>query len=235
MRPASLGLIALALLLSGCDTTQDKSQRAAVSADRALDSRKPVNVARPDPRFKIETVQAVGRGKTAAIVVRFKSSAAQATADLPISVGIERDGARKLLNRGPNVYYFQNHIPAAPPLASTVWVVQLGKRIPRGKLFAAIGTPRGLQTTGATPDLAIAKVRGSQSVTGLITNRSGLPQYVVELYATASHHGKYVAAGRSRVVKLTGDGTQRFAIPLAGRRGRAKPVVAAGAGILVKP
>lgn len=233
----ALPLICLALIAAfaaGCDTTTEKSARAKVAADRELQSRKKVTVRKQDARIKIDTVQAVGKGKKAAIVVVVTNTSAGALTDLPINVGVKRGGKTKLLNRGPNIYYFYNHIPAAAPGVQTTWVAPLGRRIPKGKLFAIVGKPVQEQRPGQfVPKLKISSITAKKgAVTGSLENNSGNPQYVIELYATASKGDKFVAAGRNRVVRLANGEAQTFEIPLSGRLGKAEPVVTFGLGVL---
>lgn len=234
---SGLLLICLALAASGasgCDTTTDKSDRAKIAADRELQSRKAVNVREPDARIEINSVQAVGKGKKAAIVVELTNTSDAAISDLPINVGVKRGGETKLLNRGPNLYYFYNHVPAAAPGVPTIWVAPLGKRIPKGKLFAIVGEPTQRQRPGQfLPDLKLENVAAKKgAVTGSLENDSGNPQYVIELYATAKRGNKFVAAGRNRVVRLADGERQSFSIPLSGKFGKAAPKVTYGLGVL---
>jgi Tfp pilus assembly protein PilX len=227
-------LCLIALAASGCDTTTAKNRRAQIAADRVLATRVAAKVKVPDKRFPVEQVQAVGRGKNAVVVVRFHNNAGKVVTDLPISVGVKQGGSEKLINAKPNLYYFQTHVAAADKDADTVWILQLNKRIPKGKLFAKIGAPSlPLSPNAKWPEMSLVLTgvkKGTAS--GTIKNSSGHQQYVVELYATALRDGKYVAAGRSRVTRILPGNKHTFAIPLEGRVGGSQVKLSYGPGIV---
>lgn len=231
-RACLLGLLlASALFAAGCDTTRDKNQRAKLAADRSLATRRPVEVEKPFSKIKVQQVQAVGRGKSALVVVRLTNTDSRAWAALPINV----KAGGKLLNRGPEIPYFSNHIPGVAAGATTVWILHTGKRIPEGKLSAVVGPGNPNLSQGKTvPDLRAADVDVTEGgVLGVVENHSGVPQYSVEVYLTARKSGKYTAAALGRVVKLTGDGSKPFNLKPVGKLGTAVPRIALGPAVLV--
>jgi hypothetical protein len=230
--PAALALCCLAATLAGCDTTRDKSTRAQIFAVRSLDARRAVVVKRDFRPITVEQVQAVGRGRAALIVVRLRNSSAQTYAALPVNV---RAG-RKILNRGPEIAFFSNHVPAIGAGAVTTWIYRSNKRIPSGRLSARVGRPDPELSTGtALPDLTAEHVLVSGGrVRGEVKNDSGTPQYSVEIYASTRSRGRYTSAATGRIVKLSSKGTRRFALALVGKPGGSKPKVMLGPAILAK-
>lgn len=222
------------MAISGCDTTTAKNRRAQIAADRVLATRVAAKVKAPDKRFPVERVQAVGRGKDAVVVVRFHNNAGKVVTDLPISVGVKQGGSEKLINAKRNLYYFQTHVAAADKGADTVWVLQPGKRIPKGKLFARIGAPSlPLSPNAKWPTQSVVLTRVKRGVvSGTVKNISGIQQYVVELYATAARDGNYAAAGRSRVTRILPGNKHSFTIKLSGRAGKAPVKLSYGPGIV---
>jgi hypothetical protein len=233
---ALLALIALPVL-TGCDSTQDKNKRAEVAAKRKLEARKPIKDATKNPVIEINEVQAVGKGKDAVVVVSLTNNGAEVLSDLPITVGVKRDGRTTLINKGPDIYYFANHVPAAAKGKETIWVGDFNRRIPKGKLFAQVGQPTFPQTKGARfPEFALKTISHSKGeVVGAFENKSGIPQYVVELYAVTRHGGKWVAAGRFRLTRVTGSGKLDFVIPMQGNAKKYTPSISAGPAILAPP
>jgi hypothetical protein len=240
-RHVRIALALLALLavpvLTGCDSTQDKNARAEVAAKRKLQAREPLTDASKNPAIKINDVQAVGKGKLALVVVSLTNTGAEVLTDLPITIGVNRRGRSMLLNKGPDIYYFANHVPAAAKGKETIWIGQFNRRIPKGKLFAQVGQPAFPQTDGAQiPRFALQTIgRTKAEVTGAFENQSGVPQYVVELYAVTRHGGKWVAAGRSRLTRVTGNGKSDFVLPMQGNAKKYPPSISAGPAILVPP
>jgi hypothetical protein len=233
---ALLALIALPLF-TGCDSTQDKNKRAEVAAKRKLAAREPIKDATKNPVIKINEVQAVGKGKQALVVVSLTNTGSDALSDLPITIGVQRGGKTKLLNKGPNIYYFANHVPAAAAGEATIWIGQFNRRIPKGKLSARVGQPVFPQTKGAQiPKFTQTLVaRERDEITGAFENLSGLPQYVVELYAVSRHGGKWVAAGRSRLTRVTGNDKREFVIPMQGNAKKYTPTISSAPAILKPP
>lgn len=222
-------LFVLAGLLVGCDTTADKSARAKVAANRELATRKAVVVKRPIADVRVKSVSVVGRGRGAAFVVRYVNKGSVALNDLPVNVGVSRGGARKVLNQRRGLEYFLTHISAAAPGVEGVWVAPLGKRVPRGKPFAVIGTPTMPQSGAATvPVVSVSGVSAARGkVTGTVKNTTGVPQYVILVYAVARRGSRDVAAARARLTKFETGEQQIFKTPLIGRPGQANPTTQA--------
>jgi uncharacterized lipoprotein YmbA len=229
---AALALLVLAAVLSGCDTTRDKSQRAQIFADRSLATRKPVVVKQAFPKIKVEQVQTVGRGKERLIVVRLTNTSSAAFAAIPINV----TSGGKLLNRGPNIPYFDNHVPAIAGKATTVWILRPKKKPGGGKLRAVVGAPDPKASAGKTlPKLEAQNVDITDGgVLGDVKNKSGTPQYYVAVYVTTRSHGRYTSAASGAVVKLSGSGTRPFHLNLSGKISDIKPQTSLGPAVLVK-
>jgi hypothetical protein len=229
---AALALCLLAASLAGCDTTRDKSARAKIFADRSLDSRKPVAVKKAFAPIEVDKVQAVGRGAKALIVVALTNTSDKPYAALPINVL----AGGKILNRGPEIPYFNNHVPAIDGNAQTVWIFKPGKRIKSGPLTARVGEPNKNATVGKSmPELKVEDLDiATVSALGTVKNASGTPQYSVEIYVTTAKGGRYTSAATGRVVKLSSKGERPFNLPLVGKPGNAKPKVSLGPAVFVK-
>jgi hypothetical protein len=229
---AALALCCLAATLAGCDTTRDKSSRAKIFADRSLDSRKPVVVKKEFSPITVDKVQVVGRGKKALIVVALSNNSAEPYAALPINIL----AGEKILNRGPEIPYFDNHVPAIDGNAQTVWIFKPGKRIKSGRLSALVGAPNKNATVGKQmPDLRVEDLDiATVAALGTVKNASGTPQYSVEIYVTTAKGGRYTSAATGRVVKLSSKGERPFNLPLVGKPGNAEPKVSLGPAIFVQ-
>jgi len=128
--------------LTGCvETTQQKSARAKLTADRLLATQKPVQVTLANPQVSVTGLAILRHDHTTAFAVALHNGAAGVVSDLPISVGLTTHaGHRVYLNRKPNLPYFQTHVGAIAAGGSTTWV--FAQRVPvpaTGQPFALVG------------------------------------------------------------------------------------------------
>ena len=139
----ALALAALATIaLAGCDSTQEKNERAKLTAERELDSRKPTKVGKPNPDVRVVAVDAVRGKRSGAIVVKLRSRAAKPLTDLAINVGVVSAGGRRTpLNVRRNLAWFQTHVPAIAARGTATWVYAVRGAVPAGRPYAAIGAP----------------------------------------------------------------------------------------------
>lgn len=235
-----LALVALAMfagVLTGCDTTRDKSARAKVAAERELAARKSVVVRKPWADVKVTGVDVVGRGRDAAFVVRYLNEGSEALNDLPVNVGVSSGGSRTYLNRRKGLEYFLTHIAAASPGREGIWVAPLGRRVPSGKPFAVIGKPT-MPQSGASevPPVEVTGVAAARSkVTGKVKNTTGFPQYAIFVYAIGLDGDDVVAAARARPVKFSTGEEQSFSADLIGRLGKSELKTFAAPAIVATP
>ena len=202
-------LVVAALLvlvpLSGCTTTQQKSTRAKVVANRLLASRKPMLVRRVNHDVTVESVMLV-RGR--AVVVRVRNPTARVVEDLPVSVGLR---PRHWLNRRGGLDYLGTHIAAIGPRATVTWVFTTARRV-RGRPVARVGIGAPVSPPPRVPAVRAVLVGASAPVvTARVTNSSSIPQYGLGVYAVGRR-----AAGRAVIRRLgTGESTT-VRIPVIG-------------------
>jgi hypothetical protein len=209
LSPVVLGLT-VAVGLSGCVTTQQKSARAALVAERTLASRKPVKVTTENPSVRVSGIATVrGSNGSGALVVRLRNVGSKPLNDLPISVGtVTRRDGRTYLNGSHHgaLGYFETHIAAIGAHATTTWMF-LDRHLPTltGHLFALVGRASSpASTTVATlPAIAVTELGAPGSKLRLsVVNHSQVPQYGFPVYALAIKKGRLVAVGRATVTHL---------------------------------
>jgi hypothetical protein len=204
---------ATALLAAGCDTTQQKSARAKVQAQRVLASRERVLVTRSSSQVKVERATALQGRSRSAVVVLLRNVGARPVSDLPISV---RVGGR-YLNRRRGLPYFQTHAPAIAPGGEAVWVFITRARVREGRAFARVGATPSVDSGAAR----LPSIRASLGLrdAATVTNSSGLPQYGLPVYAYAERSGHVVAAGRGTVPSLGAGKSTSVRLTLVGSAG----------------
>ncbi len=224
------GLIAMTSILltstlTGCvETTEQKSARAKLTADRVLASQAPVRVTRRNPQVSVLDVGLVTRHGTSAVAVTLRSNVARPVSDLPISVGVVTGrGRATYLNRAANLPYFQTHVAAIAGAGSVTWVFTTRGAPPAGaRPFAAVGFPTVADQAGATslPTITASTAAPGPGhpgpVSATVTNHSSVPQVGLAVYAIASSGRRLLAAGQTSVAQLDPGDSATVAIRLVG-------------------
>jgi hypothetical protein len=223
-RIAATGL-ALALAgLTGCDTTQDKSARARLQAQRTLAGREAVRIATANPAVEIGSTELVRSGRRVAVAVRVRNRSGRPLNDLPIAVWLRAPHRRAVqLNRGAGLPYFRTHLPGIPAGGEITWVLPTSRAAAASSTaFVRVGTrlARRIETAASIPSLSAVTtgLRGA-TVTAKVTNTSDVPQYGLQLYAVAQRGGRLRAAGTALVEHIGPGHTKTVHVPLVGRAG----------------
>lgn len=197
---ACVATLPLAVALTGCVSTQQIAARARLVSARVLASQSATRVGQANPNVAVDHVALIRARSGTAVVVSLRNNTSTTLTDLPISVGI-RSGNRALyLNRSSNLDYFDSHIAALGPRATTDWVFTTTRRVAGGRPVATVGFPDlhpsltgGLPRVDVTPD-------GTAWV--IVSNHSSIPQYDLQVYVVAIRAGRYVGAGIAEVPHL---------------------------------
>ncbi len=210
----------LAVLLTGCVSTQTVGARARLVDARIITSQSPTEVTRANPAVSVGVPVVIRAGTATAIVVTLRNDAGRSLTDLPISIGVRiPSGRTKYLNRSANLDYFESHIASIGSRAVTEWVFTTTQHIPRGRPFATVGFSPLHSTVGPSlPSLAVSRLASRNDFTlGLsVANHSAIPQYDLPVYAVGLRDGHEVAAGRTTVTHLGTNGTQTSSVSLLG-------------------
>ncbi|MES1194098.1 MAG: hypothetical protein ABUM26_07205 [Solirubrobacterales bacterium] len=215
------GLAGAAVLLAGCVTTQERNARAKLSAERQIAARTPLRLGTRNAQVDVTRATLVrGRGRDrTAVVVELRSRARTPLTDLPIGVGVRtRNGERHALNGGRDLDWFETHVAALAPGATTTWVFTARRRAPAGaRAYAQVGLPPAKPASRASslPRLQAGDLDGGRV---RVRNGSDIPQVDLPVYAVATANGRYVAAGRASIPKLSGNGEATVAVSLVGAR-----------------
>jgi hypothetical protein len=221
-------MLLLAGALVGCvETTQQKNARVQLQDDRLLASRSPVRVMRTDPGVTVLAVRILRTPAGTAIAATLRNDSARPVSDLPVSVGVQTSSGRlTYLNRQPELPYFETHVAGVAGKGQTTWVFTTARRAPAGRGFARVGVGALAVDRRVTQLPAIASSvtsvgRAGQRGTaaGQITNRSGVSQTGLQVYAYALSGPRLVAAGTASVGALDSGAQTAVRIPLLGDPG----------------
>jgi hypothetical protein len=208
--------------LSGCVTTMQKNARTLLINQRALASESAIRVSAENPSVRVLGVSVVRAGNAAALAVQLANTSRRPLTDLPISVGVQTAAGRRVyLNASAGGAYYDSHVAAIAPRASTTWVYT-GRALPRAAShpFALVGQPRLPASTTARqlPPLgATVRALDGRSVHVTVINRSGIPQSALQVYAVELDGGRVVAAARGTVAELDGGARTSVSLQLVGR------------------
>jgi hypothetical protein len=220
------------LVAVGCvETTQQKSARAALVAERLLATRQAVVVTRPDTDVTVAGVGLVRSATGAAVAVVLHNDARAPVSDLAISVGLKaRRGPAVYLNRAPGLPYFETHVGAIPAGGQVTWVFAASHPITNGGTpFADVGESTIPISAGRGPLPSVSAVLApvpppaarSGVVYARVTNHSSVPQVGLTTYAYAVSHGRLIAAGLASVASLDSGSSTTLPVSLIGNAGAA--------------
>jgi hypothetical protein len=215
----TLVLPALAVLvLTGCESTQDKSARLRKDAKFAL--KQSVRLVDHQTGLVAITSDAVLATKDrGAVVVTVRNKENRPLARLPIGISVlDRNGQKLFTNEVPGMQQSLIEIPVLAPGQSLSWVndqLNIGGTHP-GRVKAIVGDPKKRPVSVpklavSAPKLVIDPVSGVESV-GQVSNASKITQLNLVVFGVARKGGKVVAAGRALVPKLDAGKSAKFSI-----------------------
>lgn len=216
-----VALVAIALPLAGCTTTQHEAQRLQLDAARQRVALERTRVRVPNRHVFPTQIGFVCSRTQTAIVVTVRNSGRRRVSDLPISVGYATRGGRVYLNSGANRGYFDAHLPSIAAGHSLTWVYDAVAHLPqRSRVFAVIGrrpsAPAQLTETYVRIGLRYADRPTSSSVNIHLHNPTDVPQYELQVYAYARVGRRYTAAGSATVAELGGGAERALRLRLVG-------------------
>ena len=208
MRWAALALVALAL--TGCETTADKSaklERAAKQHERHGGgglAQRGLAISRQSTRLRVSAAAVLHSSEGAAAVVTLRNRSATPLRDVPIEITVrDAHGASIYTNDVPGLATALVSVPLLPAHATTTWIddqIQPTGGTP-ASVTAKVG--EGLPATGAIPKLSIEGAHlfedptSGPSAEGSVVNHSPVSQQELVVYALALRAGRIVAAGRA--------------------------------------
>jgi hypothetical protein len=211
---ACVATLPLAVVLTGCVSTQQIAARARLVSARVLASQGVTRVAHGNPAVTVGRVSLIHSPRGIAIVVPLRNNTSRTLTDLPISVGIRTPHRELYLNQSANLDYFETHVAVIGPDVATDWVFTTGRRVADGRAGATVGFPELHPSLAhGLPRIEVSSL-GNASLT--VSNRSTIPQYDLQIYVVAARAGRDVGAGRAEVSHLGTHATTTVSVTLLG-------------------
>jgi hypothetical protein len=216
----SLALVALAL--TGCETTAEKSAQLQRKAKPVTQDEKGLSITRKSAEIKVLRATVVRDSERAAAVVMLHNGSARAQHDVPIAITVRDARGRTLFeNNGAGLESALVSLPSIGPHATVAWVNdQLPVSGDPASVSARVGEARNV--AGSLPQLTIGGTQLSEDpasglvATGTVRNRSRTDQKGVVLFAVARRANRIVAAGRAVVPELAANASAAFQVSLVG-------------------
>lgn len=213
---AALG--AMALLLSGCESTESESAKLGREGAKLIAGAGTVGLGGANSAVHVGQVALVqGSGRTAA-VVQLTNTGAAAQADVPVLIDVRgAKGASLYRNDIQGLEPSLQQMALLPPHVSEWWVDdQVLASVKPSSVKVRIGDPKGAPVkAGADVSSATGSSAGVQlSTTGLgsdvagpylageAVNHTGVAQHNMPIFAVALRGGHVVAGGRALVPNL---------------------------------
>jgi len=210
---ACVGLAAVALVSSGCQSTQATSAQREAEGKSLLGKEKGVVVDKANPDIEVLDTTLLSDENGTAVVVELKNTSEETFANLPILLDV-RDA------KGKSV--FKNDIAGLEPALTQVPLIGPGETFDWiNNQILATGEPDSVKVkvgtsdepvAGAIPEIDVSEpkfesdqVSGLEAV-GMAENKSDIEQEDLTFYAVSRKGGKVVAAGRGVLKRLQPNG-----------------------------
>jgi hypothetical protein len=226
--------VALALLLAGCESTQQTSARLARAGSQSLASERGLVVRVQNRDVRVLATSVLQDANGTAVVVVLRNRAPRPLGSVPVAIDVRGSGGRSV---------YRNDLPGLDPsLVAATGVPANGELVwvddqvtPTGtpkRAMARVGAKRGA-TPHALPRLELTQPRlvddpvtGVEAV-GRVTNRSGVEQRRLVVSCVARRGTHVVAAGRAIVNRLAPGKSASFHVFFIGDPRGARVTVAA--------
>lgn len=206
--PALLALAGLALVTTGCESTQDKSAKIAAELG-PVKKEKGLKITQRSKDVEVVSSTLLSDQNGSAVAVRLRNKSSQGLVGVPIAIDVlDAKGKSVYRNDIPGIEPALAAVPFIPAGDETVWVhdqiLATGKP---AKVEVKVGEG-GEPFSGAQPQVSVSepKIEGDPYsgllAGGNVENESGEDLERLLLYAVASKGGKIVAAGRGAIEPL---------------------------------
>jgi hypothetical protein len=199
-------LAALALVLTGCESNQERSAKIEKTAKHYTIAQKGLSIAHASSQVQVLSAIVVRGSEGAAAAVTVRNSSSHTLHSVPIAITVENAHGQTLYkNNAPGLEAGLTQISSLPAHGSITWVDD--QVTPSGgpaKVSAIVGEA----PTASGPEPLI-EVQGTHiveastgEVAGTVRNRSNVIQQHLVVYVIARRAGTILAAGRAILAEV---------------------------------
>ena len=215
-----------ALALAGCETTEEKSarlERAAKRSKHVVEASEPLRAlvgAPPSGKVKVRGTAVVHTAEGTAAVVTVHNLTGSTLHQIPILIDVrDAAGATLYTNNQAGISSSLTSVPSLRAGGTLEWVddqVQVAGTPASVSAKVGDGHPGGAPASLPVSASVSEQNANGGTVEGTVTNPRGTAQQEVLVYATASHVGHVVAAGRALLSEVPAGGSSHFQLFLIG-------------------
>lgn len=197
------------LLLSACQSTQDKAAEVRAQGDTLLAGREGLKITRVNEDVRVGERTILQDRNGTAVVVELENRGRADQVDVPIGITLsDAEGRRLFANDAPGLERALVSMPLLARDKPGYWVHnQIAAAGKPTKLAVRVGVPKPVDVPEDPPHITLSEVRLDRDtdgafVSGVVNNRSDVLQKRVTIFAVAKKDGEIVAAGRAVIDKL---------------------------------
>jgi hypothetical protein len=230
-------LVLIALVLTGCESSAEKSAKlertAKLAAKHAAPSARGLEITKISNKVKVVDASALRSSEGAAAVVTLRNMSNVALRNVPIEITLEgAGGATIYTNSAPGLAATLVSVPLLAAHATSTWVDdQVQATAAPKSVSARVG--EGEAVPGTIPRLLVEGAHlvndetSGPEVEGSVVNHSAVGQRELVVYAVARRAGRTVAAGRAVIPQAQAGSSTRFQLFFIGDPRRAQLEVSA--------
>jgi hypothetical protein len=213
-------LVLVALALTGCETTAERSAKlerlAKQEAGHGAPGLKGLSIARESTDARVVGASVVRSSEGAAAVVTLRNVSSHALRALPIAIAVKDAGGRTLFqNNAPGLEAGLVSVSLLAPHAELTWV---DDQLPASGAPATVAARVGQATTvaGKLPKIAIERLHviedpsNGVGATGILSNRSPIQQRKLVVFVVARRAGRIIAAARAVLPEVPAGSSMPF-------------------------
>jgi hypothetical protein len=194
--------VLLALALTGCETTAQKSAQLEKAAKHGRIAQAGLSIAKASADVTVRDAVLLHGAEGAAVVVTLRNSSARALQSVPIAITVKNAAGGTLFqNNAPGLEAALTSIASLGAHDEATWVDdQVPATGSPASVSAVVGEAPAAR--GSAPRLRVAGVHateeaGSAGAAGTVKNESQITQQSLVVYVLARRAGRVVAAGRA--------------------------------------
>jgi len=210
--------VLLALALTGCETTAEKSAKLEREAQRAAHgalAAKGLSITRESADVKVLGATLVRSAEGAAAVVTLRNVSSHTLRALPIAITVKGAGGATLFqNNAPGLEAALVSISSIAPHGELTWVDDQVTASGPATVQARVG--EGASAAGSAPKIAVAGVHpiedpsNGAGAAGTVGNHSAIAQQKLVVFVTARRGGRIVAAARAVLPEVAAGASAPF-------------------------
>jgi hypothetical protein len=231
-------LLAMLLLLSGCQTTAEKSAALAKKFHRETISQHGLSITRVSHEVKVLDTTLVHDANGTAAVVRLRNEGSRALREVPIAIDVkDAHGSTLFQNNAPGL---ETALVSIPSLAGSGEMTWIEDQVPTSGQPAKMNAQVGEAPTaaGSLPKIEVKGVHLDEEASngigaaGTVENRSKVAQHSLVVFVLARRAGKVMAAGRAVLAEVAAGAAMPWQVFFVGDPRGAKLEVSAPASTL---